>query len=84
MRYEVAIEVLLNSALCPPVLTAIKPDNVTAPSGVEIEMECWGDKLRIVVRGFSVGVLTIRNTIEDIFTHLLSAYGVLKLVSGRE
>ncbi|MCS7111955.1 MAG: KEOPS complex subunit Pcc1 [Ignisphaera sp.] len=81
MKYEVAIEIPFNNAdLCPSVLNAIKPDNITAPSGVEIEMKCYIDRLRIVVKGFNVGVLTIRNTIDDIFIHLLSAYKVLELL----
>lgn len=82
MIYEVVIEVpFTREDLCLSVLNAIKPDNISAPSGIEIEMICHGSILRVTVKG-GVGVLTIRNTVDDIFMHLLSAYRVLRLLAG--
>ncbi|MEM0153051.1 MAG: KEOPS complex subunit Pcc1 [Ignisphaera sp.] len=82
MIYEIAIEVPFDyENLCLGVLNAVKPDNITAPSGIEIEMECRNAVLRITVRGFDVGILTIRNTVDDIFMHLLSAYRVLQILT---
>lgn len=81
MIYEIAIEVPFDyESLCLGVLNAVKPDNITTPSGIEIEMECRKAVLRITVRGFNVGILTIRNTVDDIFMHLLSAYRVLQIL----
>ena len=81
--YEIAIEIPLTSEdLCLSILNAVKPDNISAPSGIEIEMVCHGPILRVAVRGVGVGVLTIRNTVDDIFMHLLSAYRVLRLLAG--
>ncbi len=81
MIYEIAIEIPVNSSdICSAVLNAIKPDNIAAPSGIEIEMECHNTQFKIIVRGSNVNILTIRNTVDDIFMHLLSAYRVLQLV----
>jgi len=81
--YEIIIRIPFRyENICLSILKAIQPDNMLAPKGIDIEMICQDSILKIIVKGIDVNVLTIRNTVEDIFMHLLSAYKVLINAKG--
>jgi len=59
-----------NPRVCESVWRSVEPDNATAPSGVEIRGECVDGVLRIEVLCRDVEVLTCRNTVDDLLSHV--------------
>jgi tRNA threonylcarbamoyladenosine modification (KEOPS) complex Pcc1 subunit len=71
MKFEITLEIPMKSEkICKSIVDALTPDNYTAPRGISIDMKCNGGNLAVNVRAESVGVLTVRNTVDDILAHI--------------
>jgi len=55
---------------CVSVWRAVEPDNASAPRGVEIRGRCSSNVLEIEIVCRDVDVLTCRNTIDDLLSHV--------------
>ncbi|MEM0372073.1 MAG: KEOPS complex subunit Pcc1 [Ignisphaera sp.] len=66
---------------CLNVLSAIEPDNHSAPYGISIKMECINDTLVVQTTFSGTRLLTLRNTIDDILEHVSIAIKTVKVLS---
>jgi len=71
MTIELAISIPLGDVdMCRSILESVQPDNLLAPKGITIDMECRNSDLNIIVRGEKIGILTFRNTVDDLLMHI--------------
>ncbi|MEM1542199.1 MAG: KEOPS complex subunit Pcc1 [Ignisphaera sp.] len=66
---------------CLSVLSAIEPDNYSAPYGVSIQMECIKDTLVVRTGFLGSKLLTFRNTVDDILEHVSISIKTVKMLS---
>ena len=63
------------------IVTALEPDNATAPQGVEARCRVEGGRVSCVVRvscGNASGILRLRNTLDDLILNLRAALEALE------
>uniref|UniRef100_A0A7C2VHX6 Uncharacterized protein n=1 Tax=Ignisphaera aggregans TaxID=334771 RepID=A0A7C2VHX6_9CREN len=70
---------------CLSVLDSLEPDNSTTPQGISIKMGCDDKTLAVDVESEDVGVLTVRNTVDDILVHAnLALKSIVYIAMERE
>lgn len=80
-NFSVSIVVPLpNERVCHAILSALEPDNRTAPPGITIDARCNDSALIASVIGIGVNILTWRNTIDDLLAHVALALKLIELI----
>ncbi|MCC6045619.1 MAG: hypothetical protein LM572_02450 [Ignisphaera sp.] len=79
MNLELTFRIqMIYESICRAVMDSVKPDNITAPPQITIEMQCDSGMLIIKMKGENVNILTFRNTMDDLLEHISLATKIIK------
>ncbi|MEM1645406.1 MAG: KEOPS complex subunit Pcc1 [Ignisphaera sp.] len=84
MIISIAVQIPTNSKeICKIILESLEPDNVEIPKGIAIEMSCHQGMLVVGVKSEDVGILTVRNTVDDILAYVNLALKSISSINMR-
>lgn len=81
MKLQITLHIPINNNhICKSILDSLIPDNTEIPQGISIEMFCDSNTLFIKMLSEETSILTTRNTIDDLLSHINLALRCIYLI----